>query len=83
MADRLLNRLKVLRAMHDLTQADLAERVRVTRKSINAIERGRFVPSTELALRIAGVFKTSVEDVFQLPDSPTREWAGGPEADGT
>ncbi|MEO1087538.1 MAG: helix-turn-helix transcriptional regulator [Acidobacteriota bacterium] len=78
MTDRLLNRLKVLRAMHDLTQADLALKVGVSRKSINAIERGRFVPSTELALRIAGVFEAGVEDVFQLPDAPTREWAGAP-----
>ena len=77
MSERLVNRLKVLRAMHELTQGDLADRVGVTRKSINAIERGRFVPSTELALRIAQLFGVSVEDVFQIPDAPTRDWARG------
>jgi putative transcriptional regulator len=67
-ADRLSNTLKVHRAMHDWTQAELAERVGVTRKSINAIERGHFVPSTELALRLAREFGVSVETLFQLPD---------------
>ncbi len=52
--------------MHNLTQAELAMKVNVTRKSINAIEGGRFVPSTVLALKIARVFNTTVEDVFQL-----------------
>ncbi len=52
--------------MHNLTQAELAMKVNVTRKSINAIEGGRFVPSTVLALKIARVFNATVEDVFQL-----------------
>lgn len=69
MPDRLENKLKVYRAMHDLTQADLAKKIGVTRKSINAIERGRFVPSTVLALRLAQLFGVSVETLFQLPDS--------------
>mgnify|MGYP006279783187 CR=1 FL=1 len=64
---RLLNTLKVHRAMRDWTQAELAERVGVTRKSINAIERGHFVPSTVLALRMAELFDTTVEALFQLP----------------
>lgn len=64
---RLVNTLKVHRAMRDWTQAELAERVGVTRKSINAIERGHFVPSTVLALRMAALFDTSVEELFQLP----------------
>ena len=69
MSDKLVNKIKVYRAMHDLTQAELAEKVGVTRKSINAIEGGRFIPSTVLALRIAYVFETTVENVFQLPES--------------
>lgn len=55
--------------MNDWTQARLAEEVGVTRKSINAIERGHFVPSTVLALTLAKVFDTTVEDLFALPDS--------------
>ena len=65
---RLVNTLKVHRAMKNWTQAELAERAGVTRKSINAIERGHFVPSTVLALTLAGLFDTSVEALFQLPD---------------
>lgn len=68
MNDRLLNELRVLRATRDLTQADLAQLVGVTRKSINSIENGHYVPSTVLALRLARVFGVSVEDVFTLPD---------------
>lgn len=64
---RLHNTLKVQRAMRDWTQAELAERVGVTRKSINAIERGHFVPSTVLALKLARLFDVTVEDLFQLP----------------
>ena len=64
---RLLNSLKVHRAMRDWTQAELAERVGVTRKSINAIERGHFVPSTVLALKLAQLFDVPVETLFQLP----------------
>ena len=64
--DRLDNDIKVLRARDDLTQADLAERVGVTRKTINTIENGHFVPSTVLALKIAQVFGVPVEEVFRL-----------------
>ena len=67
-ASRLTNTLKVQRAMHDLTQADVAHRIGVTRKSINSIEKGHFVPSTELALRLARLFGVSVETLFQLTD---------------
>jgi len=66
-SNRLNNKLKVYRAMRDLTQGDLAERVFVTRKSVNSIENGHFVPSTELALRMAHVLRCTVEDLFQLP----------------
>lgn len=64
---RLNNTLKVHRARRDWTQAELAERVGVTRKSINAIERGHFVPSTVLALKLAKLFEVRVEELFQLP----------------
>lgn len=60
------NRLKVLRAERDWTQADLADAVGVSRKTINTIERGVFAPSAVLALRIAQVFGKPVEEVFSL-----------------
>lgn len=62
------NKLKVFRAMHDMTQEDLANSVQVSRQTIHAIERKKFVPSTLLALKIARFFKVPVEDVFQLED---------------
>lgn len=64
----LRNRLKVLRAEREWTQAELAERVGVSRKTINTIERGVFVPSTVLALRLARVFSVPVEEIFALRD---------------
>lgn len=67
---RLLNKLKVYRAMSEFTQGDLAARVGVTRKSVNSIENGHFVPSTELALRMAKVLDCTVEELFQLPSNP-------------
>jgi putative transcriptional regulator len=65
---KLSNKIKVYRAMNDWTQEELAHRVGVTRKTINTIENGIFIPSTYLALKIAKVFGLSVEDVFQLDD---------------
>lgn len=64
----LRNRLKVLRAQKDWTQADLAEQVGVTRKTINTIERGIFTPSTLLALRLAHAFETTVEEIFWIDE---------------
>ena len=64
--DQLDNEIKVLRAKHDLTQAELAERVGVTRKTINTVENGHYVPSTVLALKIARVFDVPVEEIFRL-----------------
>jgi len=61
------NRIRVLRAEKGWTQADLAERVRVSRNSINAIENGRFDPSLPLAFRIAELFERTIEDVFVSP----------------
>jgi putative transcriptional regulator len=62
------NRLKVARAEMDLTQEDLAQRIGVSRQSINAIETGRYVPSTVLALKMAQVFGKSVEELFMLEE---------------
>ena len=64
----LKNKLKVYRAMHDWTQEELARRVDVTRKTINTVENGKYVPSTYLALKIARAFGVAVEDLFQLDD---------------
>lgn len=66
MTERLVNYLKVERARRDMTQADLAERVGVTRKTINTIENGIYVPSTLLALRIAEVFGVPVDALFKI-----------------
>ena len=63
----LLNDLETLRKSAGLTQQELSERAEVSRKSINAIENGIYVPSTVLALKIAKTLKCSVEDLFQLP----------------
>jgi putative transcriptional regulator len=52
--------------MHDWTQEELAIRVNVTRKTINTVEKGKYVPSTYLALKLAKAFETSVEELFQL-----------------
>jgi putative transcriptional regulator len=60
------NKLKVFRAMNDWTQEELARRISVTRKTINTIERGKYVPSTYLALKLARVFQVPVEELFQL-----------------
>jgi putative transcriptional regulator len=62
------NNLKVERAIHDLTQADLAEKIGVSRQSINAMEKNKYVPSTILALKIAKLFKKPVEAIFLLED---------------
>lgn len=59
------NRIKVLRAERDITQAQLATEVEVSRQTINAIEKGKFDPSLPLAFRIARLFDLSIEDVFQ------------------
>jgi putative transcriptional regulator len=64
----LKNQIKVFRAMKDWTQEELAHRVGVTRKTINTVENGKFVPSAYLALKIAKAFEVSVEEVFQLDE---------------
>ena len=62
------NSIKVQRAIHNLTQQDLAERISVSRKTINALEAGRYVPSTVLALKLAKLFNKSVNEIFELEE---------------
>ena len=62
------NNIRVARAEVRMTQQQLAEAAGVSRQTINAIESGKFVPSTVLALKMARIFGKSVEDIFQLDD---------------
>jgi putative transcriptional regulator len=63
------NKIKIERAVSNLTQEQLAEMVSVTRQTINAIELKKFVPSTVLALKICRVFNKSLDEVFSLEES--------------
>lgn len=64
------NRIRALRFAHgELTQAELAERIGVTRQTVIAIEQGRYSPSLEIAFKIARVFRVPLDEVFQYPDS--------------
>jgi putative transcriptional regulator len=65
------NRLKVLRATRDWSQQDLAERLGVSRQSVNAIETGKYDPSLPLAFRIAAVFGAAIEEIFEDPAKET------------
>jgi putative transcriptional regulator len=68
---RVTNRIRALRFAHgEMTQAELAERIGVTRQTVIAIEQGRYSPTLELAFQIARVFRVPLDDVFQYPDSP-------------
>ena len=69
MNDALGNRIRVFRAEHRLSQAQLAEAIGVSRKTISTIEVGRFVPSTIIALEIARYFEVPLEEVFFLSDA--------------
>jgi len=62
------NNIKVERAIKNITQQQLADSVGVSRQTINAMELGKYVPSTLLALKIARYFETNVESIFQLED---------------
>jgi len=66
MAERLANRLKDRRTELDLTQAELAERVGVTRKTVNTVENGVFTPSAMLAIKLAQALGVSVEQLFWI-----------------
>jgi len=63
------NNIRVERAIKNITQEDLAKLVNVSRQTINAMELGKYVPSTVLAMKIAIVFKKKVEEIFYLEDS--------------
>jgi putative transcriptional regulator len=60
------NKIKIQRAIHDLTQDDLAKKIGVSRQTINTMESGKYVPSTVLALKLAKELKITVEELFQL-----------------
>jgi putative transcriptional regulator len=63
------NTIKIERAIANITQAELAEKIGVSRQTINAIESNRFVPSTVLALKLSRLFNKSVNEIFQLEES--------------
>lgn len=63
------NRLRVLRAERDWSQGELAERLGVSRQTVNALETGKYDPSLPLAFKIARIFARRIEDVFE-PDEP-------------
>lgn len=60
------NNIKVLRAIKNISQEELAKKIQVSRQTINAMEKGKYVPSTLLALKLAQFFETQVEDIFTL-----------------
>ena len=67
---KVTNAIRTLRFAHgEMTQADLADRIGVTRQTVIAIEQGRYSPSLEMAFRIARAFDVPLDDVFQYPDS--------------
>lgn len=63
------NTIKVERAKLNMTQQDLAEKIGVSRQTINSIEAERYIPSTVLALKIAAFFNTTVNDIFKLDEN--------------
>ena len=62
------NKLKIERAILDITQEDLAKRIGVSRQTINSIEKNRYVPSTVLALKISEICNKTVNEIFELND---------------
>jgi putative transcriptional regulator len=63
------NRLRVLRAEHNWTQAELAERLEVSRQTVNAVETEKYEPSLSLAFKVARLFGMPIEDIFQVDES--------------
>ncbi len=63
------NNIKVQRAIHNFTQQELAEKIGVSRQTINAMELGKYVPSTVLALKLSRLFSISVNDIFTLEEN--------------
>lgn len=62
------NKIKIQRAIHNLTQEELAKKISVSRQTINTMESGKYIPSTALALKIAQLLGVSVEELFQLEE---------------
>lgn len=73
MTGRVRNDVRRRRVLAELTQKELADRVGVTRQTILSIEKGRYRPTVELALRLAAALGVSVEDLFQLEDGEARD----------
>jgi putative transcriptional regulator len=67
------NRIKVLRAERDWTQADLADKARISRQAIISIEKYKYMPSLELAFKIAEVFNVSINEVFEYKEDENNE----------
>ena len=65
------NNIKIERARHNMTQADLAEKAQVSRQTINAMEAGKYVPSTVLSLKLAEIFNIEMKELFQLEE---KDW---------
>lgn len=65
------NKIKIERAIHNLTQEELAQKIGVSRQTINALEANKYVPSTVLALKLSQLFGKSVNDLFELDASDT------------
>jgi len=63
------NTIRVERAIHQMTQQELAEKIGVSRQTINAIESNKYIPSTVLALKIARLFQKKVEEIFTLEEN--------------
>ena len=63
------NKIKIERALAEMTQAQLAEKVQVSRQTINAIEAGKYVPSTVLSLKLAYIFAKPADEIFELEGS--------------
>lgn len=62
------NKIKIERAIHDLTQEELAQKIGVSRQTINSIEKNRYVPSTVLSLKLSKIFDKNVNEIFELED---------------
>jgi putative transcriptional regulator len=62
------NRIKVARAELNISQAELADKIKVSRQTVNSIETGKYVPSTILSLKMAKLFNKKLEDLFELED---------------
>jgi putative transcriptional regulator len=65
----MVNTIRVERAIHKMTQQELAEKIGVSRQTINAIESNKYIPSTVLAIKIAQLFQKKVEEIFTLEDN--------------